>query len=327
MSKERIGFIGLGKIGFPVALNMAKHGFPLVGFDPNVRPAYAASLHEAGGKVVSTLAELVSSSDIIVTLLPDSALVEQVLLNEEVFGRLGSGHLCIDMSSGYPAHTRRIGEALAAKGVTLIDAPICNGGVPGAYAGAITLCVGGEDRAIERGRPVLEACATNIQVVGGIGAGHTVKLVSNYLTLITPVLVSEALALGAAGGVAANELSAVLQHCAGSNFLRLDRVLPVLAGEPGDDEEVSFRLALARKDIRYATTLAGEANVPLLLCSAAHELLLLVERSGFEDAEAMRAPWDFLRRITNAPALTAIPGQEIVREVGVTPAPAPAPAT
>ena len=292
MTNKKIGFIGLGKIGFPVALNIAKKGFELLAYDENPRMEYVDQLKGAGGRVASTIIEVVRECEVIITLLPNSLIVKKVLLSEEIKNEFTPGTICIDMTSGFPEDTKRIATELIKKEVHMLDAPICNGGVPGAYAGNLKLCVGGDRDLFESISPILSATAKEVKHVGELGMGHTIKVISNYIIFASTSVISEALAMGQASNIEPQLLVDELKSCAASQVLDFT-VAQAMLNEPGP--EVGFRAALATKDLGYATQMASQYSVSSPMASAAHELYSLAVQNGHGDSEAILAPWLLLK--------------------------------
>lgn len=298
MGSQSVGFVGLGRIGFPVALNIARAGFPLRAYDLAVRPEYAEQLEAEGASVVERVEEVAEGTDVLVTLLPDSDAVRSVLLSPPVRGGLRSGAVCIEMSSGFPPDTLRIGADLAEGGVELLDAPICNGGVPGAYKGRLTLCVGGEAEVLQHVRPILDPVAASVLHVGPLGSGHAIKLVSNYVALGVTGLMSEAFAIAMASGFSFDDIEPTLQECVVGRFVHLEHLSNVLrSARAGGDDEARFTLGLARKDLRYVVAHAAEKGVFSPIADAVHEQYLAAERSGLADLEATWAPWRLLSEL------------------------------
>lgn len=294
MDNCRIGFVGLGRIGFPVALNLARRGFVLRGFDLAPTDEVVTELTAAGATIEDDPARVAEDADVLVTLLPDSAAVESVLFSAAVRAQLRPGMVCIDMSSSLPEDTERIGERLATDhGVALVDAPICNGGVPGAYEGRLVFCVGGDDAAVQHARAVLDPIAEHVAHVGPLGAGHTIKLISNYIALGVSGLVSEAYAIGVASGFRAQAVADALQHCVVGRFIHTDHLDRVLFADDSP-KPVRFRLALGRKDLRYLVSHAARTGVISPVADGVHEQYLLAERSGLADHEATKGPWALL---------------------------------
>jgi 3-hydroxyisobutyrate dehydrogenase len=303
---QRLGFIGLGTIGFPLCRNLAETGIDLVAYDARPRSDRVAALRAAGARVVGSLRELADGRDMVMTVLPDSDAAEQVLLAPELLDNLAPGTICVETSSGYPATTVRIGKALAARGVALVDAPICNGGVPGAYARQTVLCVGGDRAAFEAIRPVLAPITSKLLHVGPLGSGHAVKIINNSVAAGVQAVVAEGLALGEAYGLDAKELVETLSQCSANNagFPRS----AALYLEPPKDE-VQFQLYLGTKDLRYSTTLAGELGSPHPVTDAAHALFEVAERLLGLGAESNLGPGHLLKRLGSRarPAREAAP--------------------
>jgi len=291
---RQLGFIGLGTIGFPICRNLAESGVAVVAYDAQPRPERVAQLRERGARLVESAAEVAIGSDAVMTVLPDSDAVESVLLSRELLANLAPGTICIETSSGYPATTVRMGKVLAERGVTLIDAPICNGSVPGAYNRKITLCVGGDPAALEQVRSTLAHVASNIIHVGPLGAGHALKIVNNSISAAVNTVVAEGIALGEAFGLERERLVSILSQCSASNA-SFERAAASALQEPGGD--VIFQLYLATKDLRYSTVLAGELGSPHPATDAAHALFEVAERLLGTGAESNTAPAQWLRRL------------------------------
>lgn len=294
MTSKKIGFIGLGRIGFPIANNIAKAGFDLIGYDANAQPEYVNQLREAGGEIASSLKELVAVSEVLITVLPNSSVVESVLLSEEVLAAIKPNTICVDITSGFPDDTKRIASVLKSYGVQMLDAPICNGGVPGAYQRDIKLCVGGDKTSFEIVQPIISATAKEIQHVGELGMGHSIKAISNYIIFTTTSVISEAMNLGTACNFDPEKLVEELKTCAAGKAINLDFAHAILNGPA---QEVSFRTDLATKDLRYASQLAKQRGVLSVMGDAAHELYQFSVQSGYANSEAIHAPWTMLNKL------------------------------
>jgi 3-hydroxyisobutyrate dehydrogenase len=292
--EHRLGFVGLGTIGFPLCRNLAQAGVDLVAYDQRPRPDRVAALRAAGARVAGSLGEVAEGRNVLMTVLPDSDAAEAVLLDPELLGRLAPGTICVETSSGYPAATVRIGRALAERGVRLIDAPICNGGVPGAYARQTVLCVGGDLAAFEAVRPMLEPITSKLIHVGPLGAGHAVKIINNSLAMAVQTVVAEGLALGVAFGLDGERLVDALRQCSASKASFERAAATFLAPSR---EEVDFQLYLGTKDMRYSTALAGELGSPHGATDAAHALYEIAERMLGLSAESGAAPGQLLKRL------------------------------
>lgn len=274
---ERVGFIGLGIMGKPMARHLLSAGFPLTVHSRSTGPVdeLVASGAERGGSA----AEVAGVSDVVITMLPDTPDVRGVLLGEGgVASGAASGTLVIDMSTIDPASTRAIAEVLVAKGIEMLDAPV-SGGEKGAIDGSLSIMVGGSDQAFVRAMPLFELMGTNIVHVGSIGAGQVTKACNQLVVASTIEAVAEALVLAERAGVEpAKVREALLGGFAGSKILEthgqrmLDRVF-----EPG------FRARLHRKDARIVLEAAREAGSPVPAFEVvAAQLDRLVETGGGE---------------------------------------------
>ncbi|HEV2357579.1 MAG TPA: NAD(P)-dependent oxidoreductase [bacterium] len=290
----RVGFIGLGTIGFPICRNLAQSGADVAAYDVNPRADRAHALGAAGVRMAASLEDVARDRNVIVTVLPDSAAVETTLLNPELFERIERGTVCVEMSSGYPTTTIRIGRSLGARGVSMIDAPICNGSVAGAYERRITLCVGGDAAVLEQVRPMLGLIAKTFIHVGPLGSGHAVKIVNNAILMGFSALVEEAMALGVAYGIEGEKLTSTLRECSAAN-VQFDAVSRRVLRAP--DGEVVFQLYLAAKDLRYASALAGELGSVHLVADALHNLYEIAERVLGPAVEADTAAWNLVQRL------------------------------
>ncbi len=254
---DTVGFIGLGIMGKPMAKNLLAAGFDLTVHSRS--PGPVEELVAAGASRASDPAEVAAASGITITMLPDTPDVEQVMLDAKgVLEGASSGSLVIDMSSIDPAPTRRIAEALAARDVAMLDAPV-SGGERGAIDAALSNRVGGDEEAVRRAMPVLEALGKTIVHVGPSGAGQVAKACNQLVVAATIEAVAEALLLAERSGVdPAKVREALLGGFAGSKILEvhgqrmLDRTF-----DPG------FRVRLHRKDARIVEDAAAATGTPI----------------------------------------------------------------
>lgn len=313
MDNQTVGVVGLGRIGLPIAINLARAGFPVRATDTAPRPDRVEELTAAGGHFVESAAMAAESSDVLITLLPDSSAVAAVLLDDAVLEALSANSVCVDMTSGYPADTRRIAAGLMhRRGISLVDAPICNGGVPGAYEGTLVLCLGGDKAILDGIRPVLEAVAGTLVHVGAVGDAQTIKLLSNYVALGVAAMAAEIFGIAAASGLEPRSAADALSHCVARKFINLEHLTQVLLEEDHPQQEVNFRVDLARKDLRYVAAHAAEHGVWAPMAEGGHAHFLVAEGAGLALTEAIRGPWaltlDLLGR-TDAAALTGVGGR------------------
>ncbi|EYB69123.1 2-hydroxy-3-oxopropionate reductase [Deinococcus phoenicis] len=277
--KERIGFIGLGIMGLPMARNLMKAGYSLT--VNNRGPEAEQALAAEGAQVARTAREVAEQSDIVITMLPDSPQVEEVVLGENgVAEGLKPGGLYIDMSSIAPSTAQKVAEALKAKGADALDAPV-SGGEVGAQQATLSIMVGGSEDAFERARPVFEAVGKNIVYIGGPGAGQVTKICNQIVVALTIQAVAEALTLARKSGVdAAKVREALLGGFAQSRILDLHGQR-ILDGnfKPG------FRIHLHRKDLRLALEAGREQAVPLFATANAAELMNSMIAQGMGDLD------------------------------------------
>ena len=254
---DRIGFIGLGIMGKPMARNLLAAGFDLTVHSRSPDPV--DELVAAGAKRADDPAEVAAASDITITMLPDTADVEAVLVGPGgVLSGAAPGSLVIDMSSIDPGPTRDMAGAFAARDVAMLDAPV-SGGERGAIDAALSIMIGGEDEAVGRAMPVFEALGRSIVHIGPSGAGQVAKACNQLVVAATIEAVAEALLLAERSGVdAAKVRQALLGGFAGSKILEvhgqrmLDRTF-----EPG------FRIRLHRKDARIVEGAADATGTPI----------------------------------------------------------------
>src|SRR5918995_4875885 len=205
---ERVGFIGLGIMGKPMARNLMEAGYELTVH--NRSPEKAEELGEEGANVAATRREVAETSDVIITMLPDSPQVREVVAGEDgVLEGVKEGSLIIDMSTISPVVTEELAEAVKEKGASMLDATVSGGDV-GAIEGTLSIMVGGEEGDFERAMPLFEAMGKTVTHVGPTGAGQVTKAANQIVVALTIEAVSEALVLGSAGGVAPEKILDVL---------------------------------------------------------------------------------------------------------------------
>lgn len=264
---KRIGFIGLGLMGASIARNIMHGGYPMSVFDP--RQESIAALLKQGAQAVDSPKALAECSDIVFICVPGAPQVEAI-----VEGELGlalgahEGLIIVDCSTSDPTLTRRLNETLAAKGVTFMDAAL--GGTPTqAESGELQAIVGADDGTLETVRPVLECWAGKILYVGPAGAGHTMKLLNQFLAMGYGAIYSEALTIGAKAGVTPAVFDSVIRGSRMDSGFYQTFFQYVLER---DRNAHRFSLANAGKDIRYVANLADDLNVQAGVAHAIKEL-------------------------------------------------------
>jgi len=276
---ERIGFIGLGIMGKPMARNLMKAGYDLV-----VHNRSREAVDEIAGEgaiPASNPREVAEQAKIVITMLPDSPDVRDVVFGENgLLEAMGDGSLLIDMSTISPVTTLEVVEALAAKGAHALDAPV-SGGDKGAIAGTLSIMVGGDAGDFERAKPIFEALGKTIVHVGAAGAGQTVKACNQIVVALTFEAVSEALVLGSKAGVDPHKIVQVL-----SGGLAGNKVLE-LRGESmiAHNFQPGFRINLHRKDLGIALDAGKSYNVALPATAQVNQMFTAMVASGFGDLD------------------------------------------
>ncbi|WHT22278.1 2-hydroxy-3-oxopropionate reductase [Crossiella sp. CA-258035] len=270
-----VGFIGLGIMGAPMAINLVRAGRRVIGHD--VFGAGPARLAEAGGETAGSIAEVLGQAEVVITMLPDSPQVEQVALGDGgLFEHAKPGLLHIDMSSIRPETSRKLAELGAAAGIRVLDAPV-SGGEKGAVDGSLSIMVGGAAEDFAAALPLFEVLGGTIVHVGQSGAGQTVKAANQLVVGGTYALVAEAIVLLEAAGVDADRgLDVLAGGLAGSRILELKR-RSMVAREftPG------FRIDLHHKDMGIVLAEARSAEVALPVTGVTAALIAAARGQGY----------------------------------------------
>lgn len=270
----KIGFIGLGIMGKPMAKNLLKAGYKLTVFDINnevVREVATAGANE--GK---SAADVAAQSDLIITMLPNSPEVEQVVLgNDGVLATAQPGTILVDMSSIAPLVSRKLSDKLNAKGIVMLDAPV-SGGEPKAIDGSLAIMVGGPEEAFNKVKDVLSAMGSSVKLVGDIGSGNVTKLANQIIVALNIAAMSEAMVLATKAGVDPEKVyQAIRGGLAGSTVL--DAKMPlVLNGnfKPG------FRIELHIKDLMNVIDTAKGIDAPVMLTQKVLEMMKSLRDEG-----------------------------------------------
>ncbi len=274
---NRIGFIGLGVMGLPMAQNLLKASFEVTGYNPS--PEAGQKLVATGGKVANNIGEVTEQSDIIITMLPTSATVEEVLDGAGgIFENVRPGQVVIDMSTTSPLLIRILAEKAMKVGITLLDAPV-SGGDKGAIAGTLSIMVGGDETVYQRCLPVFEAMGKTVVYAGESGAGATIKACNQLVVALNYAALSEALVLGSKAGVDPYKiLEALGGGLANSRVLEL-RGRSMVA----HDFSAGGRLALHYKDLGIVRELARNLGVPLLATTLVEQMFSTLMQAGYAD--------------------------------------------
>lgn len=270
----RIGFIGLGIMGKPMAKNLLKAGYDLVVYDTLASPVQEVA--GAGAKAGTSSKEVAAMSDVIITMLPNSPHVKEAVLGKNgVIEGAKSGSILVDMSSIAPLAAQEVASELARKGVEMLDAPV-SGGEPKAIEGTLAIMVGGKAEIFEKVKPILLKMGISAVLCGEIGSGNVTKLANQIIVALNIAAMSEALVLAAKAGVDPGRVyQAIRGGLAGSTVL--DAKAPmVLKGnyKPG------FRIELHIKDLQNALDTAHAIGVPVPLTSGIMEIMQALRVDG-----------------------------------------------
>jgi 3-hydroxyisobutyrate dehydrogenase-like beta-hydroxyacid dehydrogenase len=279
MSKPRIGFIGVGLMGHGAARNILEKGYPLTVMGHRNRGP-VEDLLRRGARECASAAELARGSDILFLCLPSSVEVEATVLGPDgVLEGAHAGLIVVDSTTADPNSTRRLGALLRAKGARMADAPL--GRTPKeAEAGTLSTYVGGDPEVVAAIRPVQECFADTIVEVGALGAGHTLKLINNFLSIGTCAIIAEAATTAAKMGVDMRKFYEVVS-AGGANSRMFQMVAPWLL--EGDDSHLKGPLRIAGKDVRFYSRLAEQAQVASFIAQAVNQTLQLCNARGHGD--------------------------------------------
>jgi 3-hydroxyisobutyrate dehydrogenase-like beta-hydroxyacid dehydrogenase len=267
MDTPRIGFIGLGLMGHGMAKNLVRKGFPLT-VKVNRDRSRLDDILAAGASEARSNAAVARASDVVIVCVTGSPQVEEVAFGAEgLVEGARSGLVVIDTSTSEPGSTARIREALAAKGATFVDAPLARTPKE-AEEGRLNAMVGADDATFARIKPVLAAFCENIFHVGPPGAGHTLKLVNNFMALAIAASIGEAFAVASKAGVRLDKLVEVVSQGALNSS-----IFQMIGGGAvqGDLTRMKFSIVNAAKDMRYYTHLAESLPVASFLGEAVHQ--------------------------------------------------------
>jgi 3-hydroxyisobutyrate dehydrogenase len=273
----KVGFVGLGIMGQPMARNLLKAGFSLV-VHSRTR-ASADALAALGATVATSAADVARATEIVITMVPDSKDVELVASGRDgVFAGAHPGLIVADMSTIAPATTRDLAARANERGIAWLDAPV-SGGELGAIAGSLTIMVGGTDAAFERAQPVFAAMGQRVTHIGPTGHGQTAKLCNQILAAVNLLASCEALVLGAKAGLNLDKLHEALTGGAGNSwaFQNLGRKML------NRDFAPAFKVKLQQKDLRLVSETARELHVPVVGTEVVQQLLRALEAQGAGD--------------------------------------------
>ena len=277
---ERVGFIGLGIMGSRMAANLRRAGYELTVFNRTTERAEAFA-SEHGATVAASPADVGAASDLVITMVVDGAQVDAVLLGEDgAAARAAEGTLCVDMSTIAPTDTRRIGAALAERGIAFVDAPV-TGSSPKAEDGTLTIMAGGTEADFARARPLFEVMGELVVHVGDLGQGQMVKLINNAVAASNASTLAQALIVAKATGVDLDALVRVMGAGSGGSAM-----LGLKAGPMREhDYSTLFKLEHMLKDVRLCLEEGQAAGVPFPAAAAVREALTAGMGRGLGDED------------------------------------------
>jgi 3-hydroxyisobutyrate dehydrogenase-like beta-hydroxyacid dehydrogenase len=280
---ETVGFIGLGAMGGPVAGHIQRAGYPMVVYD--VRDEATRSFCQGGATVVDSAAALSRKSDVIITALPMPEDVEQVACGRDgIIEGIRPDSVYLDISTSPPSLIRRLEPLFRAKGASVLDAPMASG-QPGAVRGIHEVMVGGQQEIFERVKPILSAFGDQVLYAGPLGSGSICKLVHQMIGSSISQAIAEGLSLGVKAGVE----TTALWECVRRGMMGRMHVLHYQVPQTvfrGKFETETFPLRLLRKDVRLATDLGRELNVPLPVANITEQILVAAVNRGWGDKAA-----------------------------------------
>ncbi len=290
---KKIGFIGLGIMGKPMAKNLLKAGYSIVAYDLNKDAV--EDVVKAGALGASSSKEAAGKAEVIITMLPDSPDVKEVILGKDgVLEGIKPGSIVIDMSSINPLVSQEIEKELKKKGVEMLDAPV-SGGETGAIQGTLAIMVGGKEKVFNESVEIFKAVGKNIVHVGTIGAGGFVKLVNQIIVAVNIAAVGEAFTLGTKAGLDPQVIhQAIRGGLAGSSVLETKAPMMFARNfKPG------FKIRLHHKDLQNALSTAKDLGVPLPLSSFVQQIILslMTEGRGEEDHSALATFFEKMAKV------------------------------
>ncbi len=283
-ARTTIGFIGIGKMGTPMSRHLRRGDFTVLGFDSD--PAALERVAPDGVESVATLAEMGRRCDVIITMLPNSDIVEDVVLPEGGLAEnMAPGKLLIDMSSSFPRRTAALGEFLTRREILLLGAPV-SGGVVGAEAATLAIMPGGPAEVVEAAMPIFEVLGKNIVHIGEeVESGHAMKCVNNFLSATNLLSSMEAVAFAAKLGLDPEKVLDVLNSGSGRNSGTHDKWSRFLLPR---DFSIGFTVGLMHKDLTMGSDLAREVGATMFILNHVREVYgLAVSRFGFDGDQGL----------------------------------------
>ena len=280
--KQSVGFIGVGNMGWPMAACLVRAGFRVLVNDSR-REAASNFVQQVGGDAPDSLRQLAADSDVVVTMLPTSAIVSQVLADgdDTVLAGMRPGAIVIEMSSGAPSVTQELAERVHALGGQMIDAPV-SGGVPRAKTGQLAIMAGGDAATIDRAMPVLSAMGSSVLRTGAVGSGQAMKALNNLVSTGGFLIGIEALLIGQRFGLDPAVMVDVLNAATGMNNSTQKKFKQFVLSRSFD---AGFSLGLLAKDLSIALQVGRETATPTPLSALCKEFVLSAQTMFGADAD------------------------------------------
>ncbi len=274
-SLPKLGYIGIGAMGYGIVLNLRKAGYPVT-FAPSRNRSRAESLINKGAREAADIPSLASECEILFLTVPDSMAVESILMGETgIAPHLRKGQMVVDMSTSHPASTRNIHTHLAEMGINFLDAPL-TGSRPQSEAGTLTVLCGGTHESFHRLQPIFAAFSNKAIHVGPVGSGHTLKLINNFLGLSNLAAISEIIPFVEKSGIPLETFYDAVS-ISGGDSKALQNLMPKILK---NNFNINFHLELGRKDLFYLNQIVGSEGVPCPIASTALSVFTMAVAAG-----------------------------------------------
>ena len=278
----RVGYVGIGNMGGPMAANLARAGNEVIIGDLNQAAVDAFTGEHETARPANGLAAVGQDAEAVFTCLPNGKIVAEAVLGEGGIAEgMAEGSVLVDMSSSAPMGTIALGEALAERGIRMVDAPV-SGGVPRAIEGSIAIMVGGAKEDIEKVRPALETMGGQIFETGGLGSAHAMKSINNVLSATNLLVGIEALVVGKKFGLDPQNMVDILNYSSGKNSATESKLKEYVLSREFNS---GFSMDLMIKDVATALDLAHEMGVPWTIGSTVHEMYQAARNHMIDNAD------------------------------------------
>jgi 3-hydroxyisobutyrate dehydrogenase len=278
----RVGYVGIGNMGGPMAANLARAGNEVVIGDLNQPAVDAFTTEHETARPANGLAAVGQEAEAVFTCLPNGKIVAEAVLGEGGIAEgMAEGSILVDMSSSAPMGTIDLGKTLSERGIRMVDAPV-SGGVPRAIEGTIAIMVGGAKEDIEKVRPALETMGGQIFETGGLGSAHAMKSINNVLSATNLLVGIEALVVGKKFGLDPQNMVDILNFSSGKNSATESKLKEYVLSREFNS---GFSMDLMIKDVATALDLAHEMGVPWQIGSTIHEMYQAARNHMIDNAD------------------------------------------